>query len=71
MKIPRRYSDCFAHKLTILLVGTSQHNISTWVARSTFDSFYIKAAFPEVSVDWLLTSEAEMLIIEHPKVIHI
>ena len=40
----------------------SPSTVATWIARKTFDAVRIKAVFPQVNGNWLLTGEGEMLL---------
>ncbi len=44
------------------LLGLSQSTVGTWVVRKTFNAEQIKAVFPQVNGNWLLTGEGEMLL---------
>lgn len=43
------------------ILGVSPQTISAWVARSTFDSELIYTKCSDISADWLLTGEGNML----------
>lgn len=44
------------------LLGLSQSTVGTWSVRKTFNAEQIKAVFPQVDGNWLLTGEGEMLL---------
>ena len=44
------------------LLGLSQSTVGTWSVRKTFNAEQIKAVFPQVNGNWLLTGEGEMLL---------
>ena len=43
-------------------LNLSPSTVATWVSRKTFDAIRIKAVFPQVDGNWLLTGEGEMLL---------
>lgn len=43
-------------------LNLSPSTVATWVYRKTFDAIRIKAVFPQVDGNWLLTGEGEMLL---------
>lgn len=43
-------------------LNLSPSTVATWVSRKTFDAMRIKAVFPQVDGNWLLTGEGEMLL---------
>ena len=43
------------------ILGVSPQTISAWVARSTFDSELIYAKCSDISAEWLLTGEGDMV----------
>ena len=61
------YSDgnktTFATKL-----GLKPQSISNWIARNTFDADLIYSKCENISAEWLLTGEGEMLKSETPKI---
>lgn len=44
------------------LLGLSQSTVGTWSVRKTFNAEQIKAVFPQVDGNWLLTGQGEMLL---------
>ena len=44
------------------LLGLRQSTVGTWSVRKTFNAEQIKAVFPQVDGNWLLTGEGEMLL---------
>lgn len=44
------------------ILNLSPSTVATWVSRKTFDAIRIKAVFPQVDGNWLLTGEGEMLL---------
>lgn len=55
----------FAAKL-----GINAQNISAWITRKTYDAELIYSRCSEVSADWLLSGEGEMLISEQKTKTH-
>lgn len=43
-------------------LNLSPSTVATWVSRKTFDAIRIKAVFPQVDGNWLLTGQGEMLL---------
>lgn len=43
-------------------IGASQGTIGTWISRGNMNERRIKAAFPQVDGNWLLTGEGQMLL---------
>lgn len=43
-------------------LNLSPSTVATWVSRKTFNAEQIKAVFPQVDGNWLLTGEGEMLL---------
>lgn len=43
-------------------LGISPQTLSKWVSRSTFDAELIYSKFPQVSAEWLLTGNGDMLV---------
>lgn len=44
------------------IIGCPQGVVSGWIRRNTIDAERIKAALPQVSGDWLLTGDGDMLL---------
>ena len=42
-------------------LGISPQTLSKWISRSTFDAELIYSVYPEISPNWLLSGEGEML----------
>jgi len=45
-------------------LGIKANTLSNWFSRGMFDPELIKASYPEVSGDWLLTGEGAMMLSE-------
>lgn len=43
------------------MIGVKPQTISAWISRNTFDNEQIYAKCNDVSADWLLTGEGEMI----------
>lgn len=46
------------------LLGISIQTLTTWTARETFDAELIYQKLPDISAEWLLTGEGQMLVSE-------
>lgn len=49
------------------IIGASQGTIGTWISRGNMNERRIKAAFPQVDGNWLLTGKGQMLLPENGK----
>jgi len=57
----RDYLGLRTHAAIARRLGVSSHTPYMWIQRGYYDPFLIKEAVPEISGDWLLTGEGEML----------